>query len=401
MHGADPDRHLELALAADLSRGLALEEPWLLAEHPTSAVNWQSVNRAVSDDEAVRTTLAHIARGADAAMFFQWRQSPAGVERFHSAMLPHAGTASRIWHRTVALGAALDRLAEVQGSIVASEVAILFDYEAWWACELPSGPSESVRYIAEVRAWHAALWRAGVTTDIRHPSDDLSAYRVIVVPVLTLADAALASRLADAATAGAHVVITYFSGIVDIAGHVVAGGYPGIFRELLGMRTDEFTPLLPGEHVTIDDGSRGCVWAERAVSVDAETIARFTDGPSAGFAAITRRAIGAGAAWYVSTRLDRHALEEFCRRILGEAGAEPPVPAAPGVEVTIRRGADADYVFALNHTTDAVTLAVAGDDLLTGAPHTADTPVTAGGVAVVRVVRPFEEDPHESEGNNP
>jgi beta-galactosidase len=40
----------------------------------------------------MRTTLAHVARGADAALFFQWRASKAGAEKFHSALLPHAGT---------------------------------------------------------------------------------------------------------------------------------------------------------------------------------------------------------------------------------------------------------------------------------------------------------------------
>ncbi|MET7367302.1 beta-galactosidase, partial [Streptomyces sp. NPDC005566] len=31
-------------------------------------------------------------RGADGIMFFQWRQSRAGAEKWHSAMLPHGGT---------------------------------------------------------------------------------------------------------------------------------------------------------------------------------------------------------------------------------------------------------------------------------------------------------------------
>jgi beta-galactosidase len=38
-----------------------------------------------------------VGRGADGIFFFQRRQSRAGAERFHSAMLPHAGTRTRAW----------------------------------------------------------------------------------------------------------------------------------------------------------------------------------------------------------------------------------------------------------------------------------------------------------------
>ena len=54
-----------------------------------------------------------------------------------------------------------------------------------------------------------------------------------------------------AADAGAHVVVTYFSGIVDERDHVRLGGYPGAFRELLGVRTTEFLPLLEGQRVEV------------------------------------------------------------------------------------------------------------------------------------------------------
>ena len=44
--------------------------------------------------------------------------------------------------------------------------------------------------------------------------------------------------------AGGHVLVTYFSGIVDEHDHVWLGGYPGALRDLLGVRVEEFAPLL-------------------------------------------------------------------------------------------------------------------------------------------------------------
>jgi beta-galactosidase len=36
--------------------------------------------------------------------------------------------------------------------------------------------------VAETRRWHDAFYRAGVPTDFRQSTDDLSGYRLIVVP---------------------------------------------------------------------------------------------------------------------------------------------------------------------------------------------------------------------------
>ena len=104
----DPEAHVELAFSADLTRGVAGGDPWMLMEHSTSAVNWQPRNRTKRPGEMIRHSLAHVARGADAVMFFQWRQSAAGAEKFHSAMLPHAGTDTDVWRNTVALGIGAD-----------------------------------------------------------------------------------------------------------------------------------------------------------------------------------------------------------------------------------------------------------------------------------------------------
>src|SRR6266542_3983616 len=113
-----------------------------------------------------RNSLAHVARGADGVLFFQWRQSRAGSEKFHSAMVPHAGTRTKVWREVVSLGDELRRIAEVKGSRVDAEVALLWDWEAWWAVELDSHPSADLSYLELVRDHHAALWRRAVAAEV-------------------------------------------------------------------------------------------------------------------------------------------------------------------------------------------------------------------------------------------
>ena len=381
---ADPQPQVNLALAADHTRGVAGGAPWLLMEHSTSAVNWQPRNVAKTPGQMRRNSLAHVARGADGVLFFQWRASRAGAEKFHSALVPHAGPDTKVFREVCRLGADLRALAEVRGSRVDADVAILFDYEAWWGAELDSHPSVDVTYTDRLSALHAALWRAGITADVVHPSADLSRYRLVVVPTLYLVRDADADALRRFVEAGGTAVVTYFSGIVDEHDHIRLGGYPGAYRDLLGVHVEEFFPLRAGETVRLDDGARADVWTEWLHAEGAEVLAAYTDGPLPGVPALTRNAVGAGAAWYVGTRLDDDATDRLVARLLAEAGVRPPVSAPPGMEVVRRRADDRSWLFLINHTTEPVRLPVTGVELLGGARCDGELEVPAGEVAVVR-----------------
>ncbi|MDZ5447352.1 beta-galactosidase [Micromonospora sp. 4G57] len=383
---ADPQPQVNLALAADHTRGVAGGDPWLLMEHSTSAVNWQPRNVAKTPGQLRRNSLAHVARGADGVLFFQWRASRAGAEKFHSALVPHAGPETKVFREVCRLGADLKALAEVRGSRVDADVAILFDYEAWWGAELDSHPSVDVTYVDRLAALHGALWRAGVTADVVHPSADLSRYRLVLAPTLYLVRDADAEALRRYVEAGGTALVTYFSGIVDEHDHIRLGGYPGAFRELLGLRTEEFFPLREGEQVTLDDGATADVWTEWLHPEGAEVLASYTDGPLPGVAALTRHTVGAGAAWYVGTRLDEADTDRLVARLLTESGARPPVAAPPGVEVVRRRDADRSWLFVINHTDADARLAVTGAELLGGGRCDGELVVSAGDVAVVREV---------------
>ncbi len=307
----------ELSFAGDLTRGIAGGAPWMLMEHSTSAVNWQPVNPAKPPRETVLDSLTHVARGADALGFFQWRQSRAGSEKFHSALVPHAGEDSDRFREVCELGAVAARLGEVVGSRVEAEVALLWDYEAAWAVAGPCMPSAELDYATAAHTVHRLLRDRGVTCDVVHPDADLTGYRVVVVPTLYLVSDAAAAAVAAAAEGGAHVLVTYFSGIVDPDDHVRLGGYPGAFRELLGVRVEEFFPLRVGEQVGLDGGGHGTVWSEDVRLRGAEPVLTLADGPLAGRPAATRRPVGDGVAWYLGTLPDDATLGRLLDRVVG------------------------------------------------------------------------------------
>ncbi|PJJ71748.1 beta-galactosidase [Diaminobutyricimonas aerilata] len=342
------DNHVLLAMDADLTRSLADGRPWMLMEHSTSAVNWQPRNIAKRAGELARNSISHLARGADAIMFFQFRASRSGAEKFHSAMLPHAGTGSRIWREVVALGDDLTRLAGVRGATTRAEVAVLWDWQSFWAQDLEWRPSVDLDHRRRIEAFYSALWHRDVTVDFAHPAADLSGYRVVLAPALYLVDELAQRNLRSYVEAGGTLVVSYFSGVVDEHDAVPAGPHPGGLRDVLGLVVEEFLPLRSDETVQLDTGERGRIWTDAVRTEGAEVVSRYLDGPAEGGPALTRHAFGAGTAWYVSTDLEGGDLDALLVRVLGETGV--PFGAPDEVEVVVRHADDAAYTFAINHT---------------------------------------------------
>lgn len=386
----DPAPQADIAFSADLVRSLAGGQPWVLMEHSTSAVNWQPRNRSRTPDESLRHSLGHLAHGADALLFFQWRQSAAGAEKYHSAMLPHAGTDSDVWRTTVRLGGVLRDLAEIRGSRVHAHAAVLYDWPSTWAAELDSHPTDALEPRRVAVALHHALARRAVATDVVRATDDLSRYDVVLVPALYLVSPEGAANVAAAAARGASVLVTFFSGIADEDDHVLLGGYPGAFRDLLGVRSEEFWALQEGETVALDDGSAGVLWSEKVHALPGtEVVRRFAGGPLDGVPALTRRPVGAGAAWYLATwPADAVGLQAVVDALVDESGVARVLPDLPdGVEVTRRTADDGrSWLFVLNHT-DATAMVAARGEVLVGGTVDAEAgtlAVPAGGVAVLR-----------------
>ncbi|MEU0058729.1 beta-galactosidase [Streptomyces sp. NPDC006334] len=371
VHPGPQDRD-ELSFSANLVSGIAGGRPWFLMEHSTSAVNWQHVNVAKRPGDLARDSLLHVAHGADAVCFFQWRQSAAGAEKYHSAMVPHAGPDSDLFRAVRDLGATLKSLAPVAGSERESAaVGILYDWESWWASEQDSHPTALLDYRQEALDWYSALLALGVRADLVTTRADLSRHRVLIAPVLHMVPAELAKELTRYAEQGGHLVTTYFSGVVDQNDHVWLGGYPGALRELLGIRVEEFGPLLDGQSVELDDGGTGTLWTDQVevADDDTEVLVRYRTGTHAGRPAVTRRVTERGSASYVSTRLGVDGLVPLLPRLLEPAGVRSELPAElrGRVELTVRRSASERFLFLVNRTDAAVPVTALDGEVLLGA----------------------------------
>ncbi len=359
------DNHVLLAMDADLTRSLASGRPWILMEHSTSAVNWQPRNLRKQPGELRRNSMQHFARGADAILFFQWRASRYGAEKFHSAMLPHAGASSRVFRETARLGAELGGLQEARGTTVSARVALLWDWESFWAQDLEWRPSVELEHRRQIETFYRRLWDDGITVDFAHPESDLSGYDLVIAPALYLMSPLATASVEAFVASGGTLVASYFTGVVDEHDTVYPGAAPGALRRVLGLAIEEFGPLAVETTVELASGLSGTRWTDEIRLEGAEAIDTYVDGPVAGGPAITRNAFGAGHAWYLSTDFTADQLASVLAGAFADARVVPGPPEYHGVERVTRRGSAGTFTTWLNHTDDDVRLP-GGETLLAG-----------------------------------
>lgn len=368
----DPASVADAAMTRDLMRSLGSGKPWMLMEQATGAVNWRRNNAPKRTGQMRAWSYQALARGATAILFFQWRQSVVGAEKFHSGMLPHSGTDSRIWRNVESLGAEFAGLPELGELRIEAKVAILLDWDSWWGIEQDALPGD-VRYLEGMRSWYRTLHARNVTVDFVRVGADLSAFSLVIVPSLFIASSATLAALDAYAKAGGHLLVTYQSGICDPSARITAGGYLGVLASTLGIRIDEFAPpanagldstvAAPGVRIAgvLFDHAEGTIWAEFLDLRGADVMATFIGGDLDGRPAITRHRVGAGEAWYAATLPDEAGRNALLATLLDAAGVETS-DAPPEVEIVVR----SNVTFAINHGDLAVELALSGTELLTG-----------------------------------
>jgi len=389
---SDPEAGMRSAMAGDLMRSLGRGRPWILMEQTSSRVNWREVNVAKAPGQMRLWSFQALARGADGVMFFQWRQSRAGAEKFHSAMVPHGPVSSSpVWKEVKQLGHELKGLDEVCGSRIKADVAIVLDWESWWALELPSKPSTRIRQEAQLEDYYRPLFAANVIADFARPQDDLSAYKVVVVPNLYLVGDEAAAALTSYVKGGGTIVMGFFSGIADPFEHIHLGGYPAPFADMLGLRVADWLPLADGEQleVVFADGGKGhCdLWSELIEPSGAKVLASFAGSRVDKRPAVTKHDFGRGTAYYVGTRLDQASMSRLLNSVWTDAGVEPELEAPAGVEVVRRMIGNRSILFLLNHRPGAVDvpLAQAGANLVDGSQvHAGLFRLGPYGAAVIR-----------------
>ncbi|WP_075661055.1 beta-galactosidase [Streptomyces acidiscabies] len=385
------------ALAHDLMRGLKDGAPFWLMEQTPSTTACRDVNPLHRPGELRLATWQAVAHGADAALYFQMRASRGACEKYHGAVIGHAGRDdTRTFREVAALGRELADLGDLTlGARTPSRTALLFDWDSWWALELSDGPSRLVRYLDVVHAYYRAAREAGADVDVVPVTADLTPYDVVLAPALHLIKGDLASRLEAVAESGGTVLATFLSARSDEHDRAFLTDLPGPLASLLGIRIDEWDSRPPEvvQPVVLPDGpeSQARLVFEIVQLRGAEPIAPYGADFYAGTPAVTRNRFGGhgGEGWYVATALDQPGVDHVVRLVLARHHLIGPYADHPTVETATRVTEDGTpLLFLLNHAreTAELTAHTTTTDLLTGKRAEAGSPLLLDplGIAVLK-----------------
>jgi beta-galactosidase len=385
---ADPEWMINAGMMYDMMRSLSKGRPWLLMEQAPSQVNWRQRNVTKRPGEMRLGSYQALARGANGMMFFQWRASITGSEKFHSAIVSHAGTDTRVWREIKTLGKELPQLDELLESHIQAEVAILFDWENWWALEQADKPCNDLQLLYQIKQIYTELFHRKTMVDFVHPTDDLSPYRLVIVPHLYLIGDGTQENLENYVKDGGKLLMTFFSGIVDQNERVLTGGYPAPFREMLGLWVEEFVAYADNQNnrVQTSDGREfSCdFWSDVIHPTGAEILAVYQNDYFAKEPALTVHRFGKGACYYLGTRLAPEGLAWLLDRVCSEADVHPVLEVPGGVEVTLRNDGVHQWLFVLNYTENEVQIDSPSGaiNILTGEPVNAAYKIMPKDVAI-------------------
>jgi len=390
------------ALTHDLTRSLGGGKPWLLMECSPSSSNWYPVMNLKPPGMHLFETLQAVAHGSDSVLYFQWRQSRGGQEKFHGAVVATGqDNTSRVFSDVSQTGSALDSLSAVAGSTTTSDVAILYDWDNAWAIDGACGPVQgNKRYFETILDQYVPFWEAGISVDVISQECEFGQYRLVLAPMLYLLRDGTAERMRQFVEGGGVLLTTYMTAWADEHDLTFAGGIFSPLAELFGIRVEELDALYPeqkpcvvlprGSHFGVEGAFEVLGFAERIHVLDAEVVGSYGKFWYGEEPAITRRFVGKGEAIYVGARLGHDFNEPFLNSLAASLNLrrnyDAPTPA--GVTVQRRVGRESEFLFLMNAADKQAHLAPPerpAVEILSGKPVSHGITLPPYGVAVLRL----------------
>jgi beta-galactosidase len=219
----------------------------------------------------------------------------------------------------------------------------------------------------------------------------LAAYKIVLAPLAYVLSEAQATRVRNFVQAGGVFVTSFRLGVKTESSQIVRTPLPGLLRDVMGVTVEDYVPIYSAKQgvkfaaaFAGTDGECG-LWADILQPSGAEVVGSYTAGEHAGKAAVTINTFGKGKAVYVGADLNAASLARVLRTVAASAGVQPAVEVPAGVEMTVRKAGDKQWIFLLNYTSVAQTVTIAKPftDLLTRQALSGTVELSGYGVRVL------------------
>lgn len=305
----------ETAFMHDLMRSFK-KAPFLLMESTPSITNWKPINTQKRPGMHMLASLQAIAHGSNSVQYFQMRKSRGSSEKFHGAVIGHEGTENtRAFREVSQVGKVLNEISDkIYPTINKADVALIFDWENWWAVEDARGPINPMRYVDTVLRHYRPFWKMAITTDIVSMNRDFSQYKIVIAPLAYMMKKDFAAQIRKFVSEGGVFVTTYWSGMADENDLCFMGGFPGLISDILGIEEEEIDAVTPCRKNSISYGGKSYrVGAIRDVIhlSGAESLGEYEGDYYRGTPAVTVNSYKKGKAYYICSDNEDAFFDDF------------------------------------------------------------------------------------------
>jgi len=385
--------HLNVARNAamhDFARGWKRENFWVMETQPGS-VNWAPVNTTLDAGETRAMAWQAVGHGADAVLYWQWRDALNGQEQYHGAIVGPDGAPLPIYSEISRIGSDFERAAAaLNGTKPVAQVALLLSYDSRWAIDFQPH-NKNYDQLDVLLGYYRPLRDEQLTVDLIDADAPLDDYKLVMAPSLNVISADLAAHLLAYVQQGGHLVLGPRSGMKDEHNSLNIERQPGPLVAPLGGHVEQFYALDGAVPVggTLGSGSAS-LWAEQlsASAPDVEVPLRYgkSDGWLDDQPAMITRHVGKGSITYLGTVLDPDLTRKVVAWATDDAQLKPEFPAVPeGVEVCRRVNAGHAIFVLINHGSakEQVALPFAMSDVLHEGHPITSVDLDPQGVAVL------------------
>lgn len=380
-----PQRNTEPAYVAfnhDIMRGLKGGKPFMLMEQSPTVSSWLPVNTMKRPGVMRLISYQAMAHGADTVMFFQMRQSPGSCEMYHGAIIDHSGrNDTRNFKECKALGEELKNISDMTiGGRSHASVAIVFDWESWWALEEASGINDDLKYPDEVMNYYRAFYEMNIPVDIIGINDPIGGYSIVVAPCLYMLRDGFDEKLHDYVKNGGTLVTNLLTGHVTEDCRAILGGFPGNLTDMCGVWNEEIDMIYPDEcNYFIYEGKR--YEARLCCSVlrteGATSLCNYEEDYYAGMPVMTRNGYGSGTVYYVGITSEpdfyRHLIKNICLNACVKDATDSDIVEQSAnrpstLEIVARENSRGKLLYVMNHSNEQETICFTEDckDILSG-----------------------------------
>jgi beta-galactosidase GanA len=309
------------------------------------------------------------ALGGQGGMYWLWQQQKAGQEMVHGAVLSSWGKPFANYPMLKQIGEELKKTSDFQvnNPVKQAKTAIVYSHKAQNGLESEPYVGDLKYYQDWSKRFYIPLTDSYLHRDVIYPSQDLSTYKLVIVPLLPYASDEFKKRLKTWVENGGTAILGPMTGYRNQEWASFTNHATGDLEDWTGIEILErnpissipVDPLIPVElDITGFQSAKKPVcglWTESLSAPKGKILATYQSGWMKGKAAIEETKVGKGKVIVFGTDPGKEAIQYLYKMAAADLGIEPEATGDEGI-IVCPRGEKGIILINLTNETKTVTV---------------------------------------------